>query len=49
MWSGDAQRMYVLALQQLSTQVHSACAHIDEAIRDTRLALASLGGASHGR
>jgi hypothetical protein len=48
-WSGDARRAYVLALQHLSTQVHSACAHLDEAIRDTRLALASLGGVSHGR
>ncbi|MHC5798085.1 hypothetical protein ACVXZ4_18200 [Lacisediminihabitans sp. FW035] len=51
-WSGDARRMYVLALQQLSTQVLSAGAHIDDAIRDTRAALATLaspGGAPHGR
>jgi hypothetical protein len=47
-WSGDARRMYVKALHQLSTQVHSACAHVDDAIRDTRHALASLAGGSHG-
>ena len=47
-WSGDARRMYVRALQQLSTQVHSACAHVDDAIRDTRHALASLAGGPHG-
>ena len=47
-WSGDARRMYVYALQQLSSQVHAACLHVDEAIRDTRHALASLVGGSHG-
>jgi hypothetical protein len=47
-WSGDARRMYVHALQQLSTQVHAAGTHVDEAIRDTRHALALLAGASHG-
>lgn len=47
-WSGDARRMYVLALQQLSTQLYSACAHVDDAIRDTRHALGSLVGSSHG-
>jgi hypothetical protein len=46
-WSGDARRMYVHALQQLSTQVHAAATHVDEAIRDTRHALALLAGGSH--
>ena len=47
-WSGDARRMYVYALQQLSSQVQAACTHVDEASRDTRHALASLVGGSHG-
>jgi len=47
-WSGDARRMYVYALQQLSSQVQVACMHVDEASRDTRYALASLIGDSHG-
>jgi hypothetical protein len=46
-WSGDARRMYVNALQQLSTQVHAAATHVDEAIRDTRHALALFAGGSH--
>jgi hypothetical protein len=40
--------MYVLALQQLSNQVDAACAHVDDAICDTRHALASLAGGSRG-
>ena len=47
-WTGDARRMYVLALRQLSAQVHSAGAHVEDAIRDTQHALASLPGGSHG-
>ena len=47
-WSGDARRMYVYALQQLSSQLQAACMHVDEASRDTRHALASLVGGSHG-
>ena len=47
-WSGDARRMYVYALQQLSSQVQVACTYVDEASRDTRHALASLVGGSHG-
>lgn len=47
-WSGDARRMYVRALHQLSTQVHAAATHVDEAIRDTRQALALLAGERHG-
>ena len=47
-WSGDARRMYIYALQQLSAQVHAACMHVDEASRDTRHALASMVGGAHG-
>lgn len=46
-WTGDARRMYAHALQQLSTQVHAAATHVDEAICDTRHALALLGGGSY--
>jgi hypothetical protein len=45
-WSGDARRMYVRALHQLSAQVHAAASHVDEAIRDTRQALALLAAGS---
>jgi hypothetical protein len=38
--------MYVYALQQLSALVHTASTCIDEAIRDTRYALALLDGGS---
>ena len=47
-WRGDARRMYIYALQQLSSQVQAACMHVDEASRDTRRALASLIGGSYG-
>jgi hypothetical protein len=46
-WSGDARRTYVFALQQLTAQVQAACTLVDEAIRDTRYALASLAEGSH--
>ncbi|MBG6108657.1 hypothetical protein [Frigoribacterium sp. CG_9.8] len=45
-WSGDARRMYVYALQQLSALVNTASTCIDEAIRDTRHALALLDAGS---
>lgn len=47
-WSGEARRMYLHALHQLSAQVHAAATHVDEAIRDTRQALALLAGGRHG-
>ncbi|QNE48243.1 hypothetical protein F1C58_15945 [Glaciihabitans sp. INWT7] len=48
-WSGDARRMYVRGLQHLAVQVQSAEAHVDEAIRNTRRAIAALDDGSHGR
>jgi len=47
-WSGDARRMYVRALHQLSAQVSSAGMHVEDAIRATSHALAGLAGGSHG-
>ncbi|MFM9919388.1 hypothetical protein [Lacisediminihabitans sp. H27-G8] len=48
-WSGDARRMYVRGLQHLSDLVQSAESHLDDAIRNTRRAIAALDDGSHGR
>lgn len=48
-WSGEARHMYVFALEELTAQVYSAGAHVDDAIRNTASALSSLQEDSSGR
>lgn len=43
-WSGEARRMYVRALQHLSVQVQAASTQVENAIRETRNAIASASG-----
>ncbi len=47
-WEGDARRMYVHALERLSAQVRAAGVHVEDAVRNTRRAIASLGGGTNG-
>lgn len=42
-WRGEAHRLYRHALEQLFTLVQSASIRVDDAIQDTRHALAGLG------